>query len=514
VLDSRRHASRRLPAAFAVVGFVALAIVAATPGSPLQPVLPPGAQPSGPFRWLGGALGVDHVHGAALAALSIGAVCVATASFLVALRAAWRRELSVRLVVGLAVAFHVAVLFLPLLVSRDVYSYVMYGRIAGVYDANPYVSTPADFRADAAFGFIGPRWHDTPAVYGPGFTTASALLARALRSLPSLIVAYRAIAAVASIATVAIVAALAGRAWSERAAFAAAVIGINPVVVFQSVGSGHNDTLVMLAVAAGIALVVARRDVSATCVLALGTLVKVTAALPLVLLLVVVVARSAPGQRLRTFAAHTFLAGAVVLPFAIPYLQAKDPSLGVLELAGHEGWLAPSRLVRRLADGIGTLAGSEVVGSVLGLAVRIAFTLALLVAIVAIARDAARRAAARDLGAAGIGATWGWGLLALMLLGPVLLPWYVTWALPLSWLLPRVPRTVLIGVSTALAVSQWAAEPARFPTAYDVNVLAGHYVIAPIVAGLLLWLLADLRRRLRGAAPLEDQPQGVPAAAG
>ena len=38
-----------------------------------------------------------------------------------------------------------------------------------------------------------------------------------------------------------------------------------------------------------------------------------------------------------------------------------------------------------------------------------------------------------------------------------LLPWYVTWALPVLWLLPKVPRFVLLGTSTALAVSQFTA---------------------------------------------------------
>ena len=118
------------------------------------------------------------------------------------------------------------------------------------------------------------------------------------------------------------------------------------------------------------------------------------------------------------------------------------------------------------------------------------------------------------IGSALVGASWGWGLLCLMLLGPVLLPWYVTWALPLGWLLPRVPRTVLIGTGLALTVSQWTSEPALFPSAYDANLLVGHYIITPVVIGLLGWLLLDLWRRTRSGAPLEDEPDEVPAAAG
>jgi hypothetical protein len=120
---------------------------------------------------------------------------------------------------------------------------------------------------------------------------------------------------------------------------------------------------------------------------------------------------------------------------------------------------------------------------------------------------------ARTLGALGEGAGWGWGLLCLMLLGPVLLPWYVTWVLPLACLLPRVPRIVLVGTGLALTVSQWTSEPARFDTAYDANVLFGHYVLTPMVVGLLLWLLLDLWRRARAGAPLEEEPREVPAPA-
>jgi hypothetical protein len=101
-----------------------------------------------------------------------------------------------------------------------------------------------------------------------------------------------------------------------------------------------------------------------------------------------------------------------------------------------------------------------------------------------------------------------------MLLGPVLLPWYVVWTLPLAWLLPRVPRAVLLGTSVALTVSQWTSEPAGFPAAYDANVLFGHYVLTPVVIGLLAWLLLDLWRRARSGRPLEDAPDEVPAAAG
>jgi len=196
---------------------------------------------------------------------------------------------------------------------------------------------------------------------------------------------------------------------------------------------------------------------------------------------------------------HVLVAGAITAAFAAPFLQTRDPSLGLVELARHEGWLAPSRFFRRILDAAGGL----------GPVARVAFPLALAAALFLIARELVRRAP--RLTPEAEGAAWGWGLLFLMLLGPVLLPWYVTWVLPLAWLLPRVPRLVTLGVSVALSVSQFTAEPARFPHAYNANVWFGHWIVTPVVIGLLVWLGFDLVRRIGSRTPLEAEPGEVPA---
>jgi alpha-1,6-mannosyltransferase len=497
--------ARRLIALGASIASVAsVALVAATPGSPFSPVLPPGSEPFGPFRWLAEAIGLNGLDGSALAAVGVVAVALAAAAFLLVLWEAWRGTITVRTVVALAVAYHVVVLFLPLLFSRDVYSYGAYGRIAAVHHLNPYVATPADVPADPLARYVGPKWFDTPAVYGPLWTQVSALVVRVAESVGAQIVAFRALAVAASLATLAVVAALTRRLWPERAAFALAAFGLNPVVLFQSVGSGHNDLFVALSVAAALLLVAARRPLLGTAVLTLGALVKATAGVPLLLLVVAAVARAPRGARLRVAAGHVAVSAGIALVFAAPFLQTDDPTLGMLELASHEGWLAPSRLFRRALDAVS--------GDALGVLARVVFPVLLLGALFLIGRSLVRRTPA--IGPVGEGAAWGWGLLCLMLLGPVLLPWYVTWALPLVWLLPRVPRAVLIGTGVALTVSQWTSEPARFATAYETNILFGHYVVTPVVVAFLVWLLLDLWRRTRAGTPLEDEPQGVPARAG
>jgi hypothetical protein len=478
------------PAASAL-SILLVALVAATPGSPFQPLLPAGALPSGPMRWLADAAGLDALGQTALAIVGVVSVVLAAASFALLAWAAWTGAVSVRTVVAIALGGHVVVALLPLLFSRDVYSYASYGRIAAVYHANPYVSTPADFPHDLLGRYVGPKWADTPAVYGPLWLLVSSGVVRAATTIPSMIVVFRSLAIAASLATLAIIALTVRRRRPEREAFALAAFGANPVILFHSVASGHNDLFVALSIAGAFALVVRDRMRLALLVLALGALVKVTAVVPLVLLVVALVARRPAGERVREAAVNIGIAAAVALAFAAPFLQTRDPTLGMLELAGHEGWLAPSRFVHRAFD----------VASI-GWAARIAFALALVAVVAAIAREVARRRGRPD---EELGASWGWALLFLVLLGPVLLPWYVAWVLPLAWLLPRVPRVVAVALSAALIVSQLRTEPADLPQLYRTSLIVGHYVITPFVIAMLGWLSIELWRRVRVSAPLGDE---------
>jgi alpha-1,6-mannosyltransferase len=491
---------------FSAVSVVLVAMVSTVPGSPLVPRLPAGVVPGGPFRWLAGVIGLDALHGGWLVAEGVVVTLVAAVSFLCVLRRAWRGDLSLRAVVLMAVAYDVIVMLVPVVFSRDVYSYISYGQIASLHHANPYVQVPADFPRDAIYPLVGHKWVGTPAVYGPLFTGLSAVLTRWVHSIPALVTAFRLVAAAASLGTIALVARTAGRHRPSRAAFAVAAFGMNPVIVFQSVGGGHNDMLLALGIAGAFALVLARRHLLAVAVLALVALIKASAALPLFLLLVWIVARRPAGQRLRAAFTHGGVAAAIGLVVAAPFFQPHDPTLGMFELAGHEGWLAPSRLVHRFLDWISF--------DTLGVLGRVGFAALLVWFVVQLARAVARRAST-DAQPFELGAAWGWSLLLLMLLGPVLLPWYVAWSLPMVWLLPRVPRAVLIGTGVALTVSQWTTEPLRYPRAYEINVLLGHYLLTPLVLAAAVWLCLDLRRRLRSGDGLaEDAPREVAAAAG
>ena len=138
------------------------------------------------------------------------------------------------------------------------------------------------------------------------------------------------------------------------------MIGLNPVVLFHTVGGGHVDVLVMLSVAAAIYLVATDRELPATVALTVGALVKISAAVPLVLLIAYVATRAEPVKRARVLVAHIGTALGIVPVAALPFLQRSNPTLGMVELVQHGSWIAPPALVERIFEAMGELIAGEV----------------------------------------------------------------------------------------------------------------------------------------------------------
>lgn len=504
-----RPSSRRLlphtPSAVRAVvasaaGMLLVAIVSGTPRSPYYPVLPTGVEAQGPLRWVADALGLQHLGDAGLMLVGLVAVAGAAVGFLLILREAWNRRISMRLVFILAIAFHVLVLTLPLLFSRDVYSYAYYGRIASTYGANPYVLTPKDFPLNSLWHLTWPGWRDTPSVYGPLFTWVSVLLTGVVRSVDSTVRGFQVLAALASFGTMVIVARLVQRVRPERAVFAVAVIGLNPIVVFHVVGGGHNDMLVALFVAAAVSFLFARRELASAVCLGLGMSVKASAVVPLVLLLVAIAATVEPEQRVRVLAKYSAVVGGIWLLLAAPFLQWSNPTLGLFELSGHDSGKAPGQLLVYALTWIGTTIGGPAFAMPATIAAHVVLFGLSVVGVWMIARricldPSSRRPAAQA-------AAWGWALLTVILLSPMLGTWYLVWVLPLAWALPRVARRTLVILCLAFTVTELVTENSRLPELLrSVRLPFGH----PVAIVVCAWIAADLIRRLVRKVPLDAE---------
>ena len=485
-----------------VVTFSAVALIAATPRSPFHPVLPE-SHGSGPVGVLARLLFLDHLPHGVLVVIGFFAMISAGIAFLLVLWAAERGDIPTRQVVVLAVTFHIVVLLLPLLLSRDVFSYAFYGRILSRYGQNPYNSTPADFPASDISRFVWDGWRDTPSVYGPVFVWLAAAITAVFRGLADVIEAFRAIAVAASLGSLWFVVRVVGRVRPDRQAYAAAMIGVNPVVLFHTVGGGHVDALVMLSVAAAIYLVATERELSATVALSVGALVKISAAVPLALLIAYVATRTEPSRRWKVVAAHVGTALSIAFVAAVPFMQRSNPTLGMLELMQHDSWIAPPALVERIFEGIGTVIAGDLGGTGGVVLARLVIFVALAAGLLTIVRQVVRHAGEGSVSF--LAAAWGWSFLLMMLFSPTLFPWYFAWILPVAWALPRVPRRTLELSFIALVTAQLTTENFRLPGWMHVDIAIGH----PILVIVLVWFLRDLYLRLKHDVPLDAETETV-----
>ena len=223
---------------------IACAVVAWLPGSAVR-TLPGG-----------------HRHGSGLLfVLLLAAAFVTYLTGLLLVRAGARFPL----VFALACAIQLAPLAAPLLISTDAWTYWSYARLH-----DPYEETPSDDRVSAPYAGAA-YLHETSA-YGPAFTLASKPLA--LTASPDVAAwTFKTLAAVCVLVTTWLV--------SRRRAFAAALVGWNPVVAVHFAGGGHNDALMVALIAVALSLGDRGRTRAAGVAWALAVLVKWV---PLVLL--------------------------------------------------------------------------------------------------------------------------------------------------------------------------------------------------------------------------------------
>jgi uncharacterized membrane protein len=270
--------------------------------------------------------------------------------------------------------------------------------------------------------------------------------------------------------------------------------------VYQVVGGGHNDMLVAFFVACAVSFVFARRDLAAAMCLGLGMSVKASAVVPLILLVVAIAANAEPERRARVLAKYAAVVGGIWLLLALPFLQSTNPTLGMFELSGHDSGKAPGQLLVHGLTWVGTtVAGPAAEKPAMVLAHVLLFGLTV-AGVWMIARriwldPSARRPTAQA-------AAWGWALITVILLAPMLGAWYLVWVLPIAWALPRVARRTLVILCLAFTVTELVTENSRLPEFIrSVRLPFGH----PVAIAVCVWIAVDLIRRLRRGVPLDAE---------
>jgi glycosyl transferase family 87 len=312
----------------------------------------------------------------------------------------------------------VAFACVPPLLSHDVYSYVDYARLGAVHGLDPYVHPPAAAPADPAFAHV--TWPHTTSAYGPLFTLATWPLA--WLPVSAAVYALKAAAAAAVLALAVLVAKLAPARGVEPLR-AAAFVALNPLVLVHVAGGAHNDGLATLAAMAGVAAVLAAREITGGVALVAAVAIKSSTAVvaPFALL------GSAKRGRLLL---GGLLATAVTLVAA--QLAFGWSWLGAIGLAGenqsHASHLSIPTTTARLT-------GLDPDATRIAALTLYAAALAYLLTWTWRGGDWLRAAA--------------WATTGLLLATSWLLPWYLIWSLPLAALSRDRPLQLLLLTLTA-----------------------------------------------------------------
>ncbi len=318
--------------------------------------------------------------------------------------------------------------------SRDVYSYAAQGEMMS-HHINPYVYDPSVLGVGAnSYTILSDKlwWYSKPP-YGPGFLGLAGVIQNVVGHSEDAALALWRLAAVAGVVLFAAFIPRLARSFGRPVAPAFVFAVMNPIVVIHLIGGAHNDALMLGFLVAGLALARERHPVIGSVLVGMATMVKVPAAIGIVYI-GWDWARNrlddpdgAPAPPWRERLTGMAMAGAVSLATMAAITQAVGIGWGWVTGLGNpdalRSYLDPMTAV---GLGLGKFAHAIGHGGASDLLLTVARGTGAFVAIVI-----GIRLLWRSTGGASSVRALGLTMLAVVLLGPVMQPWYLAWSVVL-----------------------------------------------------------------------------------
>jgi alpha-1,6-mannosyltransferase len=311
----------------------------------------------------------------------------------------------------------------PPLFSRDVFSYAAQGEMTS-HHLNPYILGPFSLGSSPYVNPVDPLWWNAPAPYGPFFLFLDGSIAKLTFHNQLATVAVLRLLEVGGVAMIGWGITRLARALRRDPGEAFLLSALNPLVLLTLIGGAHNDAIMTGFLVIGVALAARKKLVAALVMCACATAIKAPAAYGLAFISWTWLgARASVRERLKpiavaagvtaaTLGVWTWLAG-----FGFGWVR------NLLSNGTVRSWAAPATavglIIGRTINAVGFHSIS--VASVLSVTRFVGFSVAALAA-AWLLLHAERRGWVRSLGLA---------LVLLVVLGPVVQPWYFAWGLVL-----------------------------------------------------------------------------------
>jgi hypothetical protein len=439
-------------------------------GIPSQPVVQ-GYNPV-PGQWL--FLGVVAVYG--------GIVLLLRAWYDIVKLTSRRPGIPVARLVPVFAAWVLPLLIVAPLFSRDVYDYAAQGEMMS-HGINPYLYGTSVLGSTPFSALVDPLWRNVSSPYGPLFLVIDGwIVTVAHHNLLLAVVGLRFLALGGVVLFAAAVPSIA-RSFGRDPATAFVLAALNPLVLLHLVTGAHNDALMLGLLVAGYALARRGRPVLGIVLCACAAAVKIPA-----LIGAVYIGWEWLGdgrsirERIRPVATAMVIALATMVGISEAVGLGWGWISGLTNPDTVRSWLDPATGIALVLGHLVTLAGlGQHTHGILTVLRGSAFFLAALVSLWLLVRSE-RIGPLRAL---------GWSLLVIVVLSPVVQPWYLSWGFvflaPIAEGLVRRLLIVVSGVACFLGLpGGWAllheigaANPFLVAVACAVLVALGAFFLLP-----------------------------------
>jgi alpha-1,6-mannosyltransferase len=322
-------------------------------------------------------------------------------------------------------AYMLALWILPLLVvaplfSKDVFSYAAQGEMMSRH-INPYHYGPGTLGSGPYVTGVDPLWANTPAPYGPLFLILAGWSATLTLHHALLTIVLLRFQSVAGIALIAYCVPKLARSFGRDPGPAFVLAVLNPLTLLALVGGAHNDAIMVGLLLAGVTAARSFHPVWGVVLCALAASIKVPAAIGIVY---IAWDWAGPVADWRQRARMVVRAGLLTVAVMGALSLVSGLGWGWIANLGTPGtvrsWMAPATGFGLLVSGAAHLVGIGVgLGGVLTLTRAIGLIGAAVIAVYCL----------RHRERIGMLGALGGTMMAFVLLGPVVQPWYLTWGI-------------------------------------------------------------------------------------
>lgn len=438
-----------------------------------------GATYGGPLTWPSRAFNLGALSNVGRAALFVALMVVITAAYLAAVflvRRDNRRSVTL-LVVGGFLLFTSLLLFIPPLLSQDLYSYAFFGRAMTVHKANPFLLTPAAKQADILYPLIG--WKHSASVYGPIFNYMSWIVSRiAGDDITANVIGFKTLAFAFYAASLPLVYTLTRRVSPGRENLALLTVAWSPLLLVHICGGGHNDFIMIFFVLAGFLAYRKDHPFGGLLLVILAVMVKAVAVLA-VAPFVVLYLRDRRGEPLKRLVSAAVACVAVPVLLYAPFWGGTAIFDSTRKASGTMSFSSVPTLAKFAAYRALRLfgAGGESASSAVGLPVALLF-LALFAVIAVVLLTRVRDFRSMVVSTAGISLIW-------FLTSGYILPWYLAIGLSVAVIAGWNATTGSL-LASSVVFTLW-----RIPHSY-LNLSDGLgsvlYLSVPFTVILVVWL--------------------------